>query len=81
MGTLGKLYREPKVLMLDRILSVNLGSELVRNDWLKGAMSSLKHKWDCSQVEDDFGEGDVMDWYGDDEMMRQWEEVCKEHGR
>ena len=47
---------------------------------LKGIEQSLKQKWYCSQVEKDFGEGDVMDWYQDDEMMRQWEETSKEAG-
>ena len=31
-------------------------------DWLEGTASSLEHEWDCSQLEDDFEEGDVMDW-------------------
>ena len=38
----------------------------------------MKQKWDCSQIEDSFEEGDVTDWYEDDEMMRHWEEVSKE---
>ena len=29
-----------------------------RKDWLKGAASSLKQKWDYSQVEEDLGEGE-----------------------
>ena len=37
-----------------------------RKDWLDGAVSCLKHKWDCSQVEDDVGEGDGMDWSEED---------------
>ena len=41
-------------------------------------------EWGCSQVDDDFGEGDVVDWYEDEEMMRQWEEkieVIKMEGK
>ena len=38
----------------------------------------MKQKWDCSQVEDDIGESDVMDWYTDDVMMRQWEDDSRE---
>ena len=34
--------------------------------------------WDCSQNEDSIEEGDVIDWYEDDEMLRQWEEVSEE---
>ena len=30
-----------------------------RKDWLEGAASVLNQKWDCSQAEDDFEEGDV----------------------
>ena len=49
-----------------------------RKDDLKGIEQSLKQKWDSSQIEGDFGDGDVVDWYEDDEMMRQWEEASKE---
>ena len=52
------------------------GSE--QKDWLEGTASGLEHKWDCSQLEDDFEEGDVMDWLEDDDMMKQWEDVSKE---
>ena len=51
--------------------------------WLEGA-SDLRQKWDCSQIEDDFAEGDVMEWLEDDEMMKQWsgsKEEEKEDGR
>ena len=37
-------------------------------DYLKRIDQSLKKKWGCSQIEEDFGEGGVMDWYEDDEM-------------
>ena len=47
-------------------------------DWFERAASGLKQKWDCCQAEDDFEEGDVMDWLEDDEMMRQWEGASKE---
>ena len=40
-----------------------------QKDGLGGAALGLKQKLDCSQAEDDFGEGDVMDWNGDDETM------------
>ena len=51
----------PKALIPKRILSVSLGLEL--GGWM-GCKEScrVKQKWDCSQVEDDFGEGDVKDW-------------------
>ena len=45
---------------------------------MEGTSSGLKQKLDCSQIEDVFGELDVMDWYEDDETMRQWEDACKE---
>ena len=38
----------------------------------------MKQKWDCSEVEDDIGEGDVMDWFENDKMTRHWEDVCEE---
>ena len=31
-------------------------------------------------AQEDFEEGDAMNWLEDDEMMRQWEEVSKEEG-
>ena len=37
-----------------------------------------KRKWDCSQDEGTLEEGDIMDWYEDDEMRRQLEETSKE---
>ena len=43
-----------------------------------GTASGMKQKWDCSQVEDEFGEGDGMEWLEGDDLMRQWEEVSKE---
>ena len=49
-----------------------------QKDWLEGTASGLEHKCDCSQLEDDSEEGDVMDWLEDDEMMKQWEDVSKE---
>ena len=39
----------------------NSGLGVGRKDWLKGAASGLRQKWDFSQVEDDFGEEDVLD--------------------
>ena len=33
--------------------------------------------WDCSQVENEPKERDVMDWVMDYDMIRQWEEVSK----
>ena len=42
-----------------------------RRDDLKAIDQSLKQKWDCSQVEEDSGEGYVMDWSEDDEVVRQ----------
>ena len=29
-------------------------------------------------MEEDIGVGDVLEWYEDDEMVRQWEEASKE---
>ena len=49
-----------------------------QKDGLEGTASGWKGKWDCTQAEDDFDEGDVMYWLEDDEMMRQWEDVSKE---
>ena len=40
--------------------------------------SECEAKLGFLQIEDSFEEGDVMDWYEDDEMRRQWEEVSKE---
>ena len=37
----------------------------------------LGQSWDCSQMEDELEERDATDWIMDDEMIRQWEEVCK----
>ena len=45
---------------------------------MKRIDQSLKQKLDCSQIEEHFGEGYVMDWYEDDEMVRHWEEISKE---
>ena len=45
---------------------------------MKRIDQSLKQKLDCSQVEEHFGEGDVMDWYEDDEMVRHREDISKE---
>ena len=42
------------------------------------AVEGAKQKWDCSKVEEECEEGDVMDCLGDDEMNRQWEEVNEE---
>ena len=39
--------------------------------------ASLKQKWNCSRIEEDFGEGDGLDWYEDDEMVRRWEDTSK----
>ena len=36
----------------------------------------VRQNWDCSQIEDSVDE-DVMDWYEDDELRKQWEEVVK----
>ena len=67
---------------------VNLGGLGVgQKDFLEGAASGLNQKWDCSQAEEEFEEGDVMGLVEDDEMMMQWEDVRKEaakdedHGR
>ena len=49
-----------------------------QKDWLEGTASGFEHKCDCSQLEDDFEEGDVMDWLEGDEMMQHWEDVSKE---
>ena len=38
----------------------------------------MRQKWDCSKIEDSFEERDVMDWYEDDQMMRQLEGVSEE---
>ena len=38
----------------------------------------MRQKWDCPQIEGSFEEGDVLDWFEDDEMRRQGEEVSKE---
>ena len=38
----------------------------------------LKQKWDCSQVEEEFGEGGVKDWSEDDGMMKQCEDGSKD---
>ena len=35
---------------------------------MKRIDQSLKQKWGCFRIEEDFGEGGVMDWYEDDEM-------------
>ena len=67
--TLGVRCQWPNAPMMKRVLSVNLGPGVGRNDWLEGAVSCLKQKRDCSQVEDDSGEGDVMDWLEDGEAM------------
>ena len=42
------------------------------------AAPGLKQKLDCSQVEEECEEGEMMDWLEVDEMMRQREEVSKE---
>ena len=64
------------------VLFSDSGLEVGRKDWLDGAGSGLKQKWDCSQVEGDFEGGDVTDWLEDDEKMKQWEDVSKkEDGR
>ena len=49
-----------------------------RKDELKRIDQSLKQKWVCHQIEEYFGEGEVTDWYEDDEMVRQWEKTSKE---
>ena len=64
------------------MLSTNAGEDSFKNselgvwrkDDLKRIDQSLKQKWCCSQIEEDFGEGDlgegdVMDWYEEDEMV------------
>ena len=63
--------------MQEVIFSVKSGLQVGHKDWLEGAASGLKQKWDCSPVEDEF-EGNVMDWLEDDEVMKQWEDVSKE---
>ena len=55
--------------------------DVERKDEWKGIEQRLKQKWGCSQIEDSFAERDVMDWYEDDEGMRQWVEVGKEEGK
>ena len=52
-----------------------------RKDDLKRFDQSFKQKLDCSQVEDHFGEGDVMNWYEDDEIVRQWDVIRKRRRR
>ena len=37
------------------------GPGVGREDGLAGTASGLKSNWDCSQSEDDFEEGEVMD--------------------
>ena len=34
----------------------------------KKPIKRVRQKWDCPQIEDSFEEGDVMDWYEDDEI-------------
>ena len=46
-----------------------------------GRKDVLKQKWDCSQIEEDFGEGDVLDWYEDDEIVRNWKRSAKRRRR
>ena len=40
-------------------------------EWLEGTASGLKQDWESSQVEGGFEEGDALEWYEDEEMMRQ----------
>ena len=37
-----------------------------------GTALGMKQEWDCSQVQDECEEGDVMDWLEDDEMMMRY---------
>ena len=45
-----------------------------------------KHEWKeveqrrRRQIEDSVEEGDVVDWYEDDELRKQWDGVSKEEG-
>ena len=64
--SLGMLYHKPRCTEDGEGLFSRSGLGAGRKDWLDGAVSCLKHKWDCSQVEDDVGEGDGMDWSEED---------------
>ena len=60
-------------------LGTNAGKELFKKSGLglgrkvdlRSIEQSVEQKWD-------FGEGAVMEWYEDDEMVGQWEEASKE---
>ena len=47
-------------------------------DFAAEPFQHLGQSWDCSQIEDELGERDAMDWLMNDEVMRQWDEVSKE---
>ena len=38
----------------------------------------LKQKWDCSQIEEDIGDGDVFNWYDGDKMVGQRQETSNQ---
>ena len=67
--------------MLKLITSKMQSSEGERKDECEDIEQRVRQKMDCSQIEDSFEEGDVVEWYEDDEMRRRREEVSKEETR
>ena len=58
-----------------------VASMMKKNGTIEGPQSAIEQrreqKWDFSQIENSAEEEDVMDWYEDDELRRQWEEVSR----
>ena len=69
-----------EVASLGMLLNTNAGEDSFKKSVLgvgrkvdlKRLDQCLKQKWDCSHIEEESGEGDGMDWYEDDEMVRHW---------
>ena len=52
-----------------------------QEEWIEIEQRRRQHVY-CSQIEDNLEERDVMDWYEDGEMRKQWEclwRLCKKY--
>ena len=69
--SLGKLHLWSKIIKAGNCTSGKSEFHVKRKDLSEATSRSLNHSWGCSQVEEDLEDEEAMDWFEDDEILRQ----------